>query len=183
MKRILSVYLSLALFACGTNAYESSDPILTSFNENRHDAMLDQKLQHILNQYFLVLDHLKTQDSVELQFYGSKMIQLADSLSQQTLSSDTLTQKNAMQGLMNIQSEMQAVLMESDPNEKRLGAVMLSLHWIELLATIGYQKQKLYIFLDNDGQQWLGYNKKSKNPYRYDDPRQYEANQMLQELK
>lgn len=183
MPRRLFLCMIVAIAACGTNSNESIDRVPTIFNEKRHDATLDQKVQPLLNQYFMVMDHLQEQDTADLQSYGATMIQLADSLSQQKLSNDTATQSNALQGLMNIQSEMEAILMESNPNERLLGAEMLSLHWIELLAGIGYQKQTLYIFSDSEGQQWLGLNKKSKNPFKTGNSEVIEAVQVLQEMK
>lgn len=183
MLRRLFLSVIVAIAACGTNSNESIDRVPTIFIEKRHDAELDQKLQPLLNQYFMVMDHLQEQDTADLQFYGASMIQLADSLSLQKLSNDTATQSNAIQGLMNIQSEMEAVLMESNPNARLLGAQMLSLHWIELLASIGYQKQTLYIFSDSDGQQWMGLNKKTKNPYNSKSSEVIDAVQVLQEMK
>jgi hypothetical protein len=73
--------------------------------------------------------------------------------------------------------------MESSPEERVMGAQMLSRHMIELLATIGYKKQTIYIFSDASDNQWIGLNKKSKNPYQQQDNVIYEANQVLQELK
>jgi uncharacterized protein YqkB len=64
-----------------------------------------------------------------------------------------------------------------------MGAQMLSLHLIEFLATIGYQKQTIYIFSDALDNQWIGLNKKSKNPYLKSDKEMYEASMVLQELK
>jgi hypothetical protein len=127
--------------------------------------------------------HLQEQDSVNLQLYGTNMIYLADSLIQKDLSIDTATQNKAVQGLMNIQNEMTAILMESSPEERIMGAQMLSLQWIEFLAAIGYQKQTIYIFRDKEENCWMGLKNKGTNPYQNQMDLQYQPIQILQELK
>jgi hypothetical protein len=110
------------------------------------------------------------------------MILLVDSLIQQDLSIDTATQNKAVQGLMNIQNEMAAILIESNPYERVMGAQMLSLQWIEFLASIGYQKQTIYIFRDNEENCWMGLKNKGTNPYQSQMDVQYQPIQILQEL-
>jgi hypothetical protein len=157
--------------------------VATKFSVERHDPNLDQQIQPLLNQYFAVMAHLQAQDSADLVLYGTNMIMLADSLSQKTLSTDTATQNRAVQGLMNIQNEMTAILMESNPDERIMGAQMLSLQWIEFLAAIGYQKQTIYIFRDNEENCWMGLKNKGNNPYQNQMDKQYQPIQILQELK
>lgn len=183
MQRPLLLIFIATILACGEHVPEPIDNVATKFEEKRHDPILDQQMQPLLNQYFAVLEHLQEKDTVDLQVYGSNMIQLADSLTQQIKSKDTRTQSNATQGLSNVQFEMTAILMESSPEERVKGAQMLSRHLIELLATIGYKKQTIYIFSDASDNQWIGLIKKSKNPYQQRDDVFYEANQVLQELK
>jgi hypothetical protein len=111
------------------------------------------------------------------------MIFLSDSLIEQNLSLDTATQNSAVQGLINIQYEMTAILMESNSDERIKGAQMLSLQWIDFLAAIGYQKQTIYIFSDNDECHWMGLKNKSKNPFKKEVDLIYDPIQILQELK
>jgi hypothetical protein len=110
------------------------------------------------------------------------MIMLSDSLIQQNLSLDTATNNLAVQGLINIQYEMTAILMESNPAERIKGAQMLSLQWIDFLAAIGYQKQTIYIFRDNEENCWMGLKNKGTNPYQSQMDVQYQPIQILQEL-
>jgi hypothetical protein len=110
------------------------------------------------------------------------MILIADSLIQQSLSLDTATKSRAVQGLLNIQYEMTAILMESNTEERIIGAQMLSLQWIEFLAAIGYQKQTIYIFRDNEENCWMGLKNKGINPYQNQMDVQYKPIQILQEL-
>jgi hypothetical protein len=183
MKRSLFFILLSTLLACSSNSNELMEPVTSSFQQKRHDAALDERVQPLLNQYFVVMAHLQEGDSTNLQSFGANLIQEADTLIQQKLSFDTATQTNAVQGLMNIQSEMEAILMESSLDERLFGAQMLSLHCIELLTSIGYQKQTIYIFSDAAGNRWIGLNKRSRNPYQQDDTLSYQASQVLQELK
>ena len=169
--------------ACGNMVNEPTDKLTTKFSGLRNDPMLDQQIQPLLNQYFAVMAHLQEQDSVNLQLYGTNMIFMADSLIQQDLSLDTATQNKAVQGLINIQNEMTAILMESNPDERILGAQMLSLQWIEFLAAIGYQKQTIYIFRDKEENCWMGLKNKGTNPYQNQMDVQYQPIQILQELK
>jgi hypothetical protein len=169
--------------ACGNKVNEPTDTLTTKFAGQRHDPILDQQIQPLLNQYFAVMAHLQEADTVNLQLYGSNMILLADSLIQEDLSLDTATQNKAVQGLMNIQNEMTAILMESNPEERIMGAQMLSLQWIEFLAAIGYQKQKIYIFRDKEENCWMGLKNKGTNPYQNQVDLQYQPIQILQELK
>jgi hypothetical protein len=183
MQRLLFILFIASLMACESNSNAPLDQVSASFQQKRHDTSLDQTIQPLLNQYFAVMGNLGEQDTANLQLHGSILIQLSDSLTKQQLSKDTITQRNALQGLMNIQFEMEAILLESTVGERIIGAQMLSLHWIEFLAAIGYQKQTIYIFSDADGNQWMGLNKQSLNPYQHNDPSKYNANQVLQELK
>lgn len=169
--------------ACGNNENEPTNNVATKFARERHDPSLDQQIQPLLNQYFAVMEHLQEQDTADLELYGANMIQLADSLTQQNLSADTVTQKSAEQGLINIQYEMTAILMESNPDERIIGAQMLSLQWIDFLAAIGYQKQTIYIFTDNNESHWMGLKNKSTNPFNKADSKMYTPVQVLQELK
>ena len=169
--------------ACGNKENESMNKVVTKFSGERHDSNLDQQIQPLLNQYFAIMAHLQEQDTADLQLYGVNMIQLTDSLAQQNLSLDTATQARAVQGLMNIQYEMTAILMESNPNERIMGAQMLSLQWIDFLAAIGYQKQTIYIFSDKDENYWMGLKNKGTNPYQNQMDMQYQPIQILQELK
>ncbi|MFM6994341.1 MAG: hypothetical protein ACKOWO_04390 [Sediminibacterium sp.] len=183
MPRLLFILFIASLMACESNSNAPLDQVSASFQQKRHDTALDQTIQPLLNQYFAVIGNLGEQDTANLQLHGSILIKLSDSLTKQQLSKDTITQRNALQGLMNIQFEMEAILLESTVGERIFGAQMLSLHWIEFLAAIGYQKQTIYIFSDSDGNQWMGLNKQSMNPYQQNDPSKYNANQVLQELK
>ena len=183
MSRLLILLLMTCLLACGNKVNDPTDKLITKFAGLRHDPMLDQQIQPLLNQYFAVMDHLQVQDSADLVLYGSNMVLLADSLAQKKLSTDTATQNRAIQGLMNIQNEMSAILMESSPEERIMGAQMLSLQWIEFLAAIGYQKQTIYIFRDNEENCWMGLKNKGTNPYQNQMDLQYKPIQILQELK
>lgn len=169
--------------ACGNNENESINKVVTKFAAERHDPNLDQQIQPLLNQYFAVMEHLQVQDSADLLLYGSNMVLLADSLVQKKLSDDTLTQHSAEQGLINIQYEMTAILMESSPEERIIGAQMLSLQWIDFLAAIGYQKQTIYIFTDKDENRWIGLKNKERNPYKNEGDVKYNPLQVLQELR
>ena len=169
--------------ACGNKENEPTDKLITKFAGLRHDPILDQQIQPLLNQYFAVMAHLQEQDSVNLQLYGTNMIFIADSLIQQDVSLDTATNHVAIQGLMNIQNEMTAILMESNLEERITGAQMLSLQWIEFLAGIGYQKQTIYIFRDKEENCWMGLKNKGTNPYQSQMEVQYQPIQILQELK
>ena len=168
--------------ACGNKENESMNNVMTKFIVERHDPNLDQKIQPLLNQYFAVMAHLQEKDSADLLLYGSNMIMLSDSLIQQNLSLDTATNNVAVQGLINIQYEMTAILMESNPAERIKGAQMLSLQWIDFLAAIGYQKQTIYIFRDNEENCWMGLKNKGTNPYQSQMDVQYQPIQILQEL-
>ena len=169
--------------ACGNNENESINKVVTKFAAERHDPNLDQQIQPLLNQYFAVMEHLQVQDSADLLLYGSNMVLLADSLVQKKLSDDTLTQHSAEQGLINIQYEMTAILMESSPEERIIGAQMLSLQWIDFLAAIGYQKHTIYIFTDKDENRWIGLKNKERTPYKNDGEVKYNPLQVLQELR
>ena len=108
--------------ACGNKVNEPTDKLTTKFAGLRHDPNLDQQIQPLLNLYFAVMANLQEKDSVNLQSYGTNMIFIADSLTQESLSLDTATQLKAVQGLINIQYEMTAILMESNPDARIMGA-------------------------------------------------------------
>jgi len=182
MSRLLLLLLMTFGMACQNKENVTSDKLASKFAGERHDSNLDLQIQPLLNQYFAVMAHLQEQDSANLELYGANMILLVDSLLQQNLSLDTTTQSKAIQGLMNVQNEMSAILMESNTDERIMGAQMLSLQWIDFLAAIGYQKQTIYIFNDNEESYWMGLKNKAKNPYKNKGELQYAPIQILQEL-
>ena len=183
MSKLLMLFLIIFAMACENQEQDSTNPLATKFNRERHDPILDQKIQPLLSQYFAVMDHLQEKDSADLQLYGANMIQLADSLSQQIVSLDTVIQSKAIQGLFNIQNEMTAILMDANPEERIIGAQMLSLQWIEFLAAIGYQKQTIYIFSNHHESYWMGLKNKGINPFKNEGGLTYDPVQVLQELK
>jgi hypothetical protein len=182
MSRWLLLLLMTFGMACQNKENGPTDKLATKFVGARHDSNLDLQIQPLINQYFAVMAHLQEQDSANLELYGANMILLTDSLLQQNLSPDTATQSRAIQGLMNIQNEMSAILMESNPDERIMGAQMLCLQWIDFLAGIGYQKQTIYIFNDSEENYWMGLKNKGKNPFKNEGNMQYTAIQILQEL-
>jgi len=182
MSRLLLLLLMTFGMACQNKENVTSDQLVSKFAGERHDSNLDQQIQPLLNQYLAVMANLQAKDSANLELYGANLILLTDSLIQLNLSLDTATQSRAIQGLMNIQNEMSAILMESNPDERIMGAQMLSLQWIDFLAAIGYQKQTIYIFNDNEESHWMGLKNKAKNPYKNEGNIQYAPIQILQEL-
>ena len=182
MIRLLILFLVIFGIDCGSKSNETTDKLATKYTAERHDPILDQQIQPLLNQYFAVMANLQEKDSVNLELYGSNMILLIDSLIQLNLSLDTATQSKSIQGLMNIQYEMSAILMESNLEERIMGAQMLSLQWIEFLAAIGYQKQTIYIFRDKEENCWIGLKNKGTNPYQNQMDLQYQPIQILHEL-
>jgi len=182
MSKLLIPLLLCFIMACGNKENEATNKVVTKFSAERHDPNLELQIQPLLNQYFAVMAHLQEQDTADLVLYGTNMIMLADSLIQQDLSLDTATQNRAVQGLMNVQNEMTAMLMESNSAERIMGAQMLSLQFIELLAAIGYQKQTIYIFRDEEENCWMGLKNKGINPYQIKMNKQYQPIQILQEL-
>lgn len=182
MYRLLTLLLMISGMSCGNKVNETTEILTTKFAEERHDPILDQQIQPLLNQYFAVMAHLQEKDSADLQLLGTNMIFIADSLIQLDLSLDTATNFEAKQGLMNIQNEMTAILMETNPDERIMGAQMLSLHWIEFLGAIGYQKQTIYIFRNKAENYWMALKNKGTNPYQLERDVQYKPIQILQEL-
>lgn len=171
------------LISCSTETIEQSEQFYVPFNAKVQDKNLDQRIEPLVFKYFDMIAHLAEGDSVALQEQGLFFIQLTDSLASTNSSNDSLMQAITTQGLMNLKAEMSAILLEEAHSERLFGVNMLSLHLIQFLASIGYEKQLLYIYADTEEQHWISNRKKDKNPYLQNSERLYEANQVLQELR
>lgn len=171
------------VISCSTDTIEQSEQLYVPFNAKVQDKNLDQIIEPIVLKYFDVLAHLAEGDSVALQQQGLFFIELTDSLASMISLNDSLIQTITTQGLMNLKAEMNAILLEDAHSERLFGVNMLSLHLIQFLASIGYEKQLLYIYSDTEEQHWISNRRKAKNPYLQNPERLFEANQVLQELR
>ena len=87
---------------------------------------------------------------------------------------------------MNIHAEIDGLLLENSWPEIYKASNMISLQLIHLLGNAGYQLHTVYIFntssdLQEDGFQWLGLTKSSRDPYHPNHKELVVAQEVLQE--
>ena len=94
--------------------------------------------------------------------------------------------EQAKQSLNNINAELQGLLAEQSLPALNMATHMVSIQFLNLLATVGYQEKNIYVFNVQDekledGMIWFGWNKTSNDPYHSNRKGEIVAQQLLQE--
>jgi hypothetical protein len=189
MMKIYMLLLAIAFIGCKETEKKGVHQDIWSFDASRNNPQLDNLCSPIIRDYEELLLGLAKKDTAVL-FAQSKALMLKlDTLPSFFVTKDTALFQVFKIGLMNIQNELQAVILEQYPEELNMAMHMLSVQLMHFLGEIGYNKQSVYIFNSNgdkaleaeDGLLWLSLNKNTVNPYYNTDNELVEANYILQE--
>lgn len=173
MRKILIFIVCIGMFSCKQNASNQINNQTWEYTAQNNHAILDQQCQPILFQYQELLKALKSKDTSYLKLVASNTIQLTDSLSQLKFPIDTITQKIWLDGVGNINAELNGMVINNELiswDEIKMSINMCGLQILNLLGQIGYKQHTIYIFKADsreleDGYFWLGFQKNSKNPF------------------
>jgi hypothetical protein len=186
MIKYLSIIVCVGLMSCSSNTNKPTDSSSWDFSITHHDDLLDRNCQPIILQYQEILKGLINKDTAYVHVASNQLLQICDSLSTLKLGKDTVVQKIWADALTNIHSELQGLILSTEPKEINMSVHMTGVQILNGLAQIGYQAHAIYIFNAKDddfedGLVWFGIQKSARDPFHSDNRKLIVATQVLQE--
>ena len=190
MVKHFALFCTLIIMGCTSPDQPVIDSELWKFEAKNNNLAIDAACEPLMNNYLDLMTALHRQDTSYLVQKATILISLTDSLQNIMLIKDTLLQQNFRNGLLTLQAELNALILEKTAQEIAFSANMISLQLLNLLGNVGYQKQTIYIFNGvgvegigvDDGLCWLALSKKSINPYQTQKNEFVTAQKVLQEM-
>lgn len=187
MKPIFFILFAFFVMACASPEDPAVDKQLWAFSPQNNQGNFDKALLPLLNNYQELLKGVAVGDTAYIFNVAKTLIQLTDSFPAAAISfKDSLLHEQAKQSLNNINAELQGLLAEQSLPALNLATHMVSIQFLNLLATVGYQEKNIYVFNVQDekledGMIWFGWNKTSNDPYHPNRKGEVVAQQLLQE--
>ena len=182
--KYLIVIVTVLLFGCDSNNTLKEETVLWEFHPQNHQDQWDLQSFQLMNEYQTIQNNYTVYDSLEFKTAVQHLLNSTDTLLVHSTSTDSLTQHIWVSGLQIFRNELEALVLETEPLEKKTQFNMCSVSFINLLADIGYTKTNIYIFQkpdEEDAYFWFGSTKTSKNPFDLSDRKEYNASFTLQE--
>lgn len=176
MRKFLYIIPVIALFACGTNRPAENNagevPVEGKPTSILSDAF-NASFEKVLNNYYALRDALVAGDTVQANSAAVSLVAVVGDIKFDELkSADTAnivipTAKTYTEGIAN---ESKGLLGEADIEQKRKAFQMISTGLFDLVRTVRYDKQKVYMLhcpmaFNNAGADWLSNTTDVKNPY------------------
>lgn len=177
MKKLLYIIPVLAFLACGGNKADDNKAADAKVEEKPPVSALsdafNSSFDKLLGTYYTLRDALVAGDTVQANTAATSLITAVGDVKLDELKSiDTAdiivsTAKTYTEGLVN---ESKGLLGETDIQQKRRAFQMMSSGLFDLVRTVRYNKQKVYMLhcpmaFDNAGADWLSNTTEVKNPY------------------
>ncbi|MFT3750909.1 MAG: DUF3347 domain-containing protein [Agriterribacter sp.] len=176
MKRLLYFVPVILFIACGGNKAKNEKAVDIPVEEKKTPALSDAfngSFEKVLTTYYSLRDALVAGDTAQANTASSSLITAVSEVKLDELkSADTAniiipTAKTYTEG---IASESRGLLGESDIEQKRKSFQMISTGLFDLVRTVRYDKQKVYMLhcpmaFNNAGADWLSNTTEIKNPY------------------
>jgi len=187
MKPIFFILFAFLVMACTSPEDASINKQLWAFSPQNNQASFDKSLLPLLNNYQELLKGVAAADTAYIFNAAKTLIQLTDSFPATAIDfKDSLLHEQAKQSLNNINAELQGLMAEQSLQALNMATHMVSIQFLNLLATVGYQEKNIYVFnvedeKIEDGMIWFGWNKSSIDPYHPSRKAEIVAQQLLQE--
>ena len=186
MNRLFIAFIALILLACNNENPLSSNSGLWEFQPKNNQKAFDHACQPILLNYQEVLKGVMAKDTTFLYTALDNLIILTDSFPAFSYPKDSILSNELKQGWVNINAEIQGLRAETEWLEIYKSTHMISIQLLHLLGQAGYQGQNIYVFScafegQEDGFNWLGITKTSRDPYHPNNKEFIQAQQILQE--
>jgi hypothetical protein len=187
MKPFFFILFAFFVMACDNPEEPAIDKQLWAFSAQNNQANFDKALLPLLNNYQELLKGVAAGDTAYIFNAAQTLIQLTDSFPAASISfKDSLLHEQAKQSLNNINAELQGLLAEQSLPALNMATHMVSIQFLNLLATVGYREKNIYVFNVQDekledGMIWFGWNKTSNDPYHSKRKSEIVAQQLLQE--
>lgn len=176
MRKLLYIVPALAFLACGGNKSDGNKTVETP-DQQKTGSILSEafnaSFENTLTAYYALRDALVAGDTAQANTASSSLITAVSAIKLDELkSADTAdiiipTAKTYTDG---IASESKGLLGEADIEQKRRSFQMISTGLFDLVRTVRYDKQKVYMLhcpmaFNNTGADWLSNTTAIKNPY------------------
>ena len=187
MKPFFFILFAFLVMACTSPEDPAIDKQLWAFSPQNNQGSFDKALLPLLNSYQELLKGVAAGDTAYIFNATRTLIQLTDSFPASAISfKDSLLHEQSKQSLNNINAELQGLMAEQTLPALNMATHMVSIQFLNLLATVGYQEKNIYVFNVQDekledGMIWFGWNKTSNDPYHSNRKDEIVAQNLLQE--
>ena len=173
MKRSLIFRLVLIFAACKSGSKNENQTVPVEAATSAHSAVFNQSFEKILINYYQLRDAFVASDTTKANQATTALIAASDSLNLDELKkADTsnVIVSTAKSYTGTISSEGKGLIGESDIEAKRKEFQMISGALFDLIRTVRYDRQKIYLLncpmaFDQQGADWLSSTTDIHNPY------------------
>ncbi|PWT99554.1 MAG: hypothetical protein C5B52_10535 [Bacteroidetes bacterium] len=173
MKRSLFFGLILIFAACKSGSKNEAQQAAEEVKSSAHSDAFNQSFEKILTHYYQLRDAFVASDTEKANQVATALIGAADSLNLDELKkADTsnIIVSTAKSYTGTISSEGKGLLGETDIEGKRKEFQMISGALFDLIRTVRYDRQKIYLLncpmaFDQQGADWLSNSPDVHNPY------------------
>ena len=191
MVKYFAIIAILLIVSCGQSSQKEASADTYQFSPQNHNNNLDHQMGPIIQGYQEILKGLNSKDTFYIKQSAMQLVQLTDSLQNIKMELDSNVQKIWVDGLGNINAELQGLTISStadDLQETKMTINMCALQLLNLLGQIGYKEHTIYIFnteneKSDDGFVWLSFQKLSRDPFHPEQRKELLAQVILQEGK
>jgi len=170
--KVFSVIAVIIVFlACNHKEEEAKkDTSQGPLSKTANSEMFNQSFSQLMTDYYHLKDNFITESDTNINVNARKMIQDADSLPVKELHADTAIIATAKSFTEGISGELKGLIAENGIDAKRKSFQMLSLELFDLIRTVQYDKEIIYLqhcaqAMNNQGADWLSNLKDIRNPY------------------
>jgi len=187
MKPFFFILFAFFVMACASPEDPAMDKQLWAFSPQNNQGSFDKALLPLLNNYQELLKGVAAGDTAYIFNTAKTLIQLTDSFPAAAITfKDSLLHEQTKQSLNNINAELQGLMAEQSLPALNMATHMVSIQFLNLLATVGYREKNIYVFNVQDekledGLIWFGWNKTAVDPYHPTRKGVISAQQLLQE--
>jgi hypothetical protein len=187
MKPYFFILFAVLMMACASPVEPAIDKQLWTFSPQNNQENFDKACLPLLNTYQELLKGVAAGDTAYIFNVTNTLIQLTDSFDVNTIRfKDEKLNDQIKESISNINAELQGLLAEQSLASIQMATNMVSIQFLNLLATAGFKEKKIYIFnvqddKMEDGLVWFGWNKTALDPYHKENRGEITASQFLQE--
>ncbi len=174
MKPYIAIFSLGLLWACNSGDKKTGESTTSTESvKSEHSDAFNSSFERVLNSYYLLKDGLFASDTVKVNRSTLALISAVDSLNMdelKTSDSNNVIIPTARSYTGTISSEGKGLLGEKDIEAKRKEFQMISGALFDLIRTVRYDRQKIYLLncpmaFDNQGADWLSSTPDIQNPY------------------
>lgn len=138
---------------------------------SQHSDTFNVSVQNMLNDYYALSEAFVNWDSAAVTSQGTQLQQSLNNLAYTELQKDSMIYETAISYKVPLTKNMDIIASTNNLNQKRLAFNTLSQNLYDLLRTIRYDNQKIYVqqcpmaFNDTETGTWLSKEEAIRNPY------------------